>query len=144
MMIRVSAKKPSDLFSRELSIKGIALEARIYGDSPLQEFAITWAAPRSYISKRGSVDTWVKPGTIVSSYDPLLAKIIVSGNDRPEAVRNLLAALEGTTLSGIETNLEYLKAVVSSDYFQNGTYRTTSLDNFEFSLPAVEVLSQDL
>lgn len=47
------------------------------------------------------VETWISSGSIVSSsYDPLLAKLIVSGYDRPQAVQRLSAALKATRLSG--------------------------------------------
>ncbi|TVY75991.1 Urea amidolyase [Lachnellula suecica] len=87
------------------------------------------------------VDTWIKSVSIVSpAYDPLLAKVFVCAYDRPEAIRKLAAALENTTLSGLQTNLEYLKQILQSHDFQNGTYQTNTLDSFKYQVPAFEVL----
>jgi urea carboxylase/allophanate hydrolase len=144
-MIRVAAKDSSYLFAglpEAFPSQKIAIEARVYGESPLQDFRPSPGQLLEVSFPTGvRVDTWIKSGSIISSsYDPLLAKIIVSGNDRPEAIQKLSAALKGTNLSGIETNLEYLKQIVQSKDFQNGTYHTTSLDSFKLQISAFEVL----
>ena len=145
-MLRIAAHDWSYLFSDSgegFSARKVAIEARIYGEAPLQGFRPSPGQLLQVSFPDGvRVDTWVSPGSVLSSsYDPLLAKLIVHGYDRAEAVRRLSAALDGTTLSGIETNLEYLKQIVRSSDFQEGTYTTTSLDELKFQIPAFEVLS---
>jgi urea carboxylase len=54
------------------------------------------------------VDTWIERGTEVSPYyDPLIAKIVVKGSDRQDALAKLSKALEETQIYGIETNQDY-------------------------------------
>lgn len=144
-MIRVAANDSEYLFSdmkEGFPLQKVAIEARIYGESPLQDFR---PSPGQILEvtfpEDVRVDTWITSGTIVSpSYDPLLAKIIVSGFDRPEAIRKLVVALDETKISGIETNLGYLKQIITGEAFKNGTFTTTSLDTFKAHLPAFEVL----
>lgn len=146
-MIHVAAGNAEYLFENsasEFPIRKVAIEARIYAESPLQDFR---PSPGQLLEvsfpEDVRVDTWVKSGSIISpSYDPLLGKIIVSGYDRPEAIRKISAALDATKLTGIETNLEYLKRIVASEDFLNGTYTTTSLDNFQFKQAVFEVIEQ--
>ncbi|KUJ09126.1 glutathione synthetase ATP-binding domain-like protein [Mollisia scopiformis] len=144
-IIRIGAGTSSCLFtdsSEHFSIEVVAVEARIYGESPLQDFE---PSPGQLLEvsfpEDVRVDTWIEAGTIVSSlYNPLLAKVTVCGKDRPEAIRKLAAALQNTVFSDIETNLDYLTQIVSSSDFQNGTYTTTTLDAFKFQADAFEVL----
>ena len=64
------------------------------------------------------VDTWVEVGTEISPwYDPLLAKILVTGADRPAAVAALGRALGDTCMAGITTNLGLLAEAVASPAF---------------------------
>ncbi|OYW44341.1 MAG: urea carboxylase, partial [Azorhizobium sp. 12-66-6] len=88
------------------------------------------------------VDTWVETGTEVTPYyDPMLAKVIVSGADRPAALAALRAALDETSISGIETNLAYLRAIAASDLLASGKVATTALKDFAFRPESIEVLS---
>ena len=144
-MVRVAADDSNYLFenmNEGFPLRKVAIEARIYGESPLQEFRPSPGQISEVVFPQGvRVDTWIRSGTTVSPfYDPLLAKLIVYGFDRPEAIRRLATALDETKISGIETNLEYLKQIVISPDFRNGNYTTVSLDTFEAQLPAFEVL----
>lgn len=144
-MVRIAAKDSGYLFANlEVGFiaKKVAIEARIYSESPLQAFRpSTGQLLEAVFPDDARVDTWVSTGSIISSsYDPLLAKLIVFGYDRAEAVRRLSKALDGTKISGVETNIGYLKNIVRSEAFQAGTYTTTSLDSFKFQIPVFEVL----
>lgn len=67
------------------------------------------------------VDTWIETGTEVTPfYDSLLAKLMVFGKSRQEAVTKLRAALAATSISGIPTNLEYHAAIAASEKFAAG------------------------
>ncbi len=71
----------------------------------------------------------------------MLAKVIVTGADRPAALGALKAALDETRLSGIETNLAYLRAIAASDLFASGKVATTALKDFAFTPRSIEVLT---
>jgi urea carboxylase len=87
------------------------------------------------------VDTWIETGSEVSAfYDPLLAKIIVHGGSRQDALARLDGALAQTRVHGIETNLDYLRTVVSTPTFRGGGQFTRFLSEFAFPACSVEVL----
>lgn len=68
------------------------------------------------------MDTWVETGTEISPfYDSLIAKVMVHGKDRADAVAKMQAALSETRVGGIPTNLEYLKTILASQQFGEGT-----------------------
>lgn len=67
------------------------------------------------------MDTWVETGTtILPFFDSLLAKLMVHGGSRQEAVARLQEALSGTVIGGISSNLEYLGAIAGSEGFAAG------------------------
>ena len=68
------------------------------------------------------VDTWIESGTEVTPfYDSLLGKLMAHGSSREDAVKRMVAALQGTVLGGIPSNLEYLSTIVASQGFRTGT-----------------------
>ncbi|KAH7412923.1 urea carboxylase [Cadophora sp. MPI-SDFR-AT-0126] len=145
-MINVASKSPSQLFSAApedaLILSGHALEVRIYAENPLRDFKPS-IGQISHVSfpADARVDTWIEAGTKVSpSFDPLLAKIIVTGTDRPDAVKKLAAALDATQIWGVDTNIEYLRHIVKSNMFVEAKYSTTTLDTFEFHPAAIQVI----
>ncbi|XMA20165.1 hypothetical protein WAI453_012956 [Rhynchosporium graminicola] len=144
-MINVAFKSPSRLFSASprdaRTLSGHALEVRIYAENPLKYFQpSTGQIFEVSLPKHVRVDTWIKSGSkISSSFDPL-AKIIVTGSARKDAVEKLAAALEATQIWGVDTNIEYLRHIVKSDMFVEASYSTTTLDTFEFHPAAIQVL----
>ena len=67
------------------------------------------------------VDTWVESGTEVTPfYDSLIGKLMVHGSSREDAIERMVAALAGTVLGGIPSNLEYCGAIVGSPGFREG------------------------
>src|SRR5262249_4123154 len=87
------------------------------------------------------VETWVEAGTeITPYYDPMLAKIIVRGSDRDDALAKLEAALSACRIDGVETNRDYLAQVLASAGFRAGAVHTRFLDDFPYLSAAVEVV----
>ncbi|MFG1412609.1 urea carboxylase [Xanthobacter sp. VTT E-85241] len=123
--------------------KGAAMEVRVYAEIPHANFQPSAGLlTQVTFSPDARVDTWVETGTEVTPfYDPMLAKVIVSGADRPAALAALRAALEDTAISGIETNLAYLRAIAASDLLASGKVATTALKDFAFRPESIEVLS---
>ncbi len=118
MMIREAAQQLAPIDSFHLVPKGCSIEARVYAEDPARNFQ---PAPGKLSqvqfpdSKTARVETWAENGTeITPFYDPMIAKIIVTGVDRNDAVTRLRAALDATSLHGTETNLRYLRAVAES------------------------------
>jgi urea carboxylase len=123
--------------------RGASIQARLYAEDPLQDYRPSSGVLTEVVFPSDArVDTWVASGTEVSAhYDPLLAKLIVTAADRPAAVAAMRAALGETRLSGIETNLDWLGAVASSDAFVSGEVSTGTLAGIVHHPRAVRVLS---
>ncbi|TEA17660.1 Urea amidolyase [Colletotrichum sidae] len=144
-MLRVASGECKDIFrdnSAGFTVRGSSIEARIYAESPLQNFRPSPGRLRDVsFPDDVRIDTWVEAGTeISSSYDPLVAKIIATGQNRTEAITKLAVALDNTVITGVETNLGYLRAIVDSEMFNSGGFTTTSLNSFDFNAKMIEVV----
>ena len=97
--------------------RGHAVEARVYAEDPNHGHRPSTGLLTEVAFPPGvRVDTWVETGTDVGgNYDPMLAKIIAHGETRSDALDRLHAALNGTRLHGIETNLGLLRAVTAAE-----------------------------
>jgi urea carboxylase len=127
---------------REVRPEGASIQVRVYAESALHDFR-PCAGLLTHVTfpADARVETWVESGTEVSTYyDPLLAKIIVRGATRDEAVAKLRAALAETVIAGIETNVDYLRAVCGSGEFAAGAFPTSMLKQFVYTTRAVEVM----
>ena len=115
MMIQEAAGELPQLESLTRALKGSSIEARIYAEDPAKGFQPAPGKLSEVIfpgPELARTETWVESGSEVSPYyDPMIAKIIVTGSDRGEAVAKMKQALEACSISGTETNLQYLKAV---------------------------------
>src|ERR1700722_11009032 len=140
-MIRTAAEEPIELI--EPASRGASIQVRLYAEDPGRGFRpSSGMLTRARFPAEARVETWVEDGTEVTAhYDPLLAKIIVAGVDRSAAVAQLRAALEGTEIAGIETNLEYLRQLVAQDSYARGGMTTRALEAFSYAPRTLEVLS---
>jgi urea carboxylase len=140
-MIRTAAEERVDLIQPEP--KGAAIEVRLYAEDPARGFRpSSGTLTRARFPPHARVETWVEDGTEVSPhYDPLLAKIIVSGVDRNEATAKLREALAGTEVAGIESNLDYLRQLVAQEAYERGAMTTRGLETFAYAPRTLEVLS---
>ena len=141
-MLRIASGEPDVLPPEPPAPRGAAIQVRLYAESPAAGF-LPSAGTVSAFDVPGGVrcDTWVEAGTPVSPYyDPLLAKLLVHGEDRAGALGRLDAALGATTLHGVESNLAYLREVTGSAAFQSATHTTRFLDGFALRGAGIEVI----
>lgn len=142
-MVRQAAGEDPIGEAGSLVPRGAAIEARLYAEIPHANFApsaglLTEVA----FPAQARCDGWIATGTEVTPfYDPMLAKIIVSGPDRPAAIAALRRALAETRVSGIETNLDYLRAIAASPLLESGRVATTALRDFPYAPQSVAVLA---
>ena len=123
--------------------KGASIQVRLYAEDPAQDYRPS-SGVLTEVSFPDGVrsDGWVVDGTEVSAfYDPLLAKLIVTAEDRPAAVAALQSALDETRLAGIETNLHWLRTVVRSEAFVSGEVSTRALEGIVWAPGTIQVLS---
>nr|WP_277346087.1 acetyl/propionyl/methylcrotonyl-CoA carboxylase subunit alpha [Sneathiella chinensis] len=122
-----------------LTISGHALEARLYAEDPDNDFLpatgplLRLRAPEQENGIR--VDTGVREGDVVTPfYDPMIAKLIVWGEDRDKALRKMQGALAGYEVAGLVTNLEFLKNVAGHPSFAGADLDTGFIDRFRDTL----------
>lgn len=137
--IIVAQGQPLPKTQDEIFVVGHAIESRIYAEDPNNEFLpVTGTINYADFATREldvRVDTGVRTGdTIGIHYDPMIAKIIVWDEDRESAMLRMGRALDSTHLTGITTNLEFLKRVVRHPMFRAGPVNTTFLQNNQNTL----------
>jgi urea carboxylase len=139
-MVRIAADDPLELVPPTL--RGTSIQARIYAEDPARGFRpSSGTLTRVRFPTDARIESWVEDGTTVTPhYDPLLAKIIVSGVDRDTAVAHLQRALSAVELAGIETNLAYLRQLTAADVFARGEVTTRVLDKFSYAPRTLEVI----
>lgn len=128
LQLRIASGEVLPFSQSDLKIHGHAIEARITAQDPDSDFSpstglITlWNAPGG-IGVR--MDTHVYAGFSVSPfYDPMIAKLIVSGNDREQCLRRLTVALDEFEVEGIATNIPFLRRLVRHPDFISGKVTT--------------------
>jgi 3-methylcrotonyl-CoA carboxylase alpha subunit len=121
--------------------RGHAIEARIYAEDPAAGFLPTGGRIlRLRWPRDARVDAGVAEGGIVGSdYDPMLAKVIVWGQDRPEALRLLDVALADTVLLGVDTNIGFLRALAADPDVRAGRLDTALVGRRVDELAAADV-----
>jgi urea carboxylase len=142
-MIKQAAGENILQYAQTLKPQGAAIEVRIYAEMPHAEFRPSAGLLTEVtFPENARIDSWIETGTEVTPfYDPMLAKVIVSADNRLAAIEKLQQALAQTVISGIETNLDYLRAIANSDMLAAGEVATTALRNFAFTPDIIEVLS---
>ncbi len=141
-MVRMSANEMPDLCSMQPESHGHSMQVRVYAEDPGKNFQPSAGLlTQAEFPQDARIETWVERGTEVTPfYDPLLAKIIVHGSSRDAALSKIRAALDESRISGIETNLAYMRQVVASDAFSKGGVATSFLKTFPYGRRTIEVL----
>jgi urea carboxylase len=142
-MVRQAAGEALPLEQTTIKPEGASIQVRLYAEDPGRDFLpssgrlseIAWPSD-------ARIETWVQSGSEVSPYyDPMLAKIIVKGETRDDALSKLQAALDVTRIGGLETNLDYLRQFSRSDIFTRGQVLTRSLQSFAYKADSIDVLA---
>jgi 3-methylcrotonyl-CoA carboxylase alpha subunit len=124
--LRVAGGEPLPLKQEDLRIHGHAIEARICAETPDNNFLpatgtlTVYRKPACTAFERGTVrvDDGVREGDTISPfYDSMVAKLIVHGATREEALSRMDAALAETRIVGLSTNVQFLRHVVGSRSF---------------------------
>lgn len=153
--LRVAAGEPLPLRQDALRIDGHALEARIYAENPDKQFLPSTGTlrylrtPPAVQFMRGGdahgpagvrIDSGVREGDAISPYyDPMIAKLIVWGKDRDEALARMRQALAGYHVVGLSTNVAFLQRLVASPPFATADLDTGLIARHEaelFAAPA--------
>ncbi|CCE65509.1 hypothetical protein TPHA_0L01560 [Tetrapisispora phaffii CBS 4417] len=141
-MVKIAAGKPPNFDKSKIYFNGAAIEVRLYAENPANNFTPSPGLISDVVFPTSArVDTWIKKGTIISAdFDPTLAKIIVHGIDRNDAIAKMNHTLSNIKISGITTNLEYLRSIISSSMFKCENMTTNVLNSYNFTSNSIVVI----
>ena len=133
--IRVAAGEPLSFPPGEQEHRGHAIEFRINAEDPSRNFAPSPGLITTFHRPGGPgvrVDTHVYSGYRVPPfYDSLLAKLVVWGNTRDEAVVRGREALESFVVEGVSTTIDYLAEITRDEEFRSGEVDTSFVQRFQ-------------
>jgi acetyl-CoA carboxylase biotin carboxylase subunit len=133
--IKVAAGYPLSFRQEEIKINGWAIECRINAENPANSFMPSPGKVDMYLPPGGfgvRVDSAVYPGyTISPFYDSMVAKIIVWGRDRDEAIQKMKRALNELLITGIKTTVPFHLSLLENEYFIKGDFNTKFLETHE-------------
>jgi 3-methylcrotonyl-CoA carboxylase alpha subunit len=131
--LRVAAGEPLPLRQDQIRQTGHAIEARICAENPDNQFLPStgtlqvYRKPQAMAFERGAVrfDDGVREGDAISPfYDSMIAKLIVHGDDRQQALARLDLALAQTRIVGLATNVQFLRRVLDTESFAHARLDT--------------------
>ncbi|MBK8047022.1 MAG: acetyl-CoA carboxylase biotin carboxylase subunit [Anaerolineales bacterium] len=133
LQLRIAAGEPLPFTQADLNQRGHAIECRIYAEDPANQFLPAIGRVQVAVEPVGPgvrVDAGVTSGDEVTlHYDPMVAKLIVLGEDRPDAIGKLAWALRHYVILGdVITNKAFLRDVLSHPRFQLGDTATDFVD----------------
>ena len=135
--IRVAAGEPLSMPDRPITLRGHAIECRVNAEDPDHDFRPSPGTIRTYHPPGGPgvrLDSHVYAGyTVPPHYDSLLAKLIVHGNTRQEALARSILALEMFVIEGVHTTIPFLIRVLQHPDFQKGDVDTAFLERMRES-----------
>ena len=119
-----------------LKPRGHAIECRINAENPSKNFMPSPGTITSFHMPGGMnirVDTHVYAGyKVPSNYDSMIAKLIVHGLNREDAINKMIAALDEFVIEGIDTIIPYHKQILNDNNFNNGNFDTSFIEHFEY------------
>ena len=130
--IRVAAGEKMGIPRGGLKLRGHAIECRVNAEDPARNFQPCPGLVTTFHPPGGPgvrVDTHLYAGyTVPPYYDSLIAKVIVHGNDRAEALARMHQALDGFIIEGVKTTIPFLGRVLMHPDFQRGDVDTKFLE----------------
>ena len=129
--LRIASGEKLTIDREDVRPRGWAIETRIYAEDPANHMLPSTGAISRWDAPQGPgirVDAGVTTGSDVSVYyDPMLAKLIVYGSDRPQAIARLENALDAFAIDGVRANLPLLRWIVRDEWFRDGRTTTSFL-----------------
>lgn len=126
--IRIAAGKKFPFQQEDIHQHGHAIECRVYAEDPANGFLPSTGKLLQFIQPYGPgvrVDSGFTLGSDVTHfYDPLLAKLIVHAENREAAIQRMQTALHDLVVHGVVTNIDFMRAVLTTDDFKHGNVST--------------------
>jgi len=126
--LRIATGEPLGFTQEQITQRGHAIEVRLYAEDPTNNFLPSTGTIQQFIEPEGPgirLDNGVERGDeITQFYDPMIAKLIVYGENRDAAIERLQCALEQTAIFGVTTNIPLLHAIAIHPAFREGLTHT--------------------
>lgn len=131
--IKIARGEVLEFKQSDLSIKGHAVEVRVYAEDPLANFMPSIGTLSTYRKPKGEgirVDDGFEEGmTVPMYYDPMISKLITYGKTREEAIQLMIEAIDAYQVEGVETTLSFGKFVCEHEAFVSGNFDTHFVKN---------------
>jgi acetyl-CoA carboxylase biotin carboxylase subunit len=132
LQIELAMGEPLHLSQGDVQFKGHAIECRINAEDPFNDFRPSPGRLEMYYQPGGRgvrMDTHAYAGyTIPPTYDSMIGKLIVRGNDRREAINRMNRALNEFIITGIKTTIPFQQAIMQDPNFRRGVYTTNFVE----------------
>jgi len=144
--IKIARGEALSYKQEDLSIRGHAIELRVYAEDPKHNFLPDIGTLQTYTTPKGigvRVDDGFEQGMqIPIFYDPMIAKLITYGSDRAEAIAKMIRAITEYDITGIETTLNFGKFVLEHQAFTSGNFDTHFVNKY-YDPEAIEEVDED-
>lgn len=135
--IRVAAGEPLSFTQEDVVLNGWSIECRINAENPDKNFMPSPGKIEAYLPPGGMgvrVDSSVYPGYVISPfYDSMIAKLIVWGKTREEAIARMKRALNEFVIEGIDTTIPFHQRVLDHEVFVSGDFNTKFLEEYQIT-----------
>ncbi len=132
LQIKVAAGEKLPFSQNDLSIKGHAIEARVYAEDPTNGFLPDIGKLRTYKRPQGHgvrVDDGFEQGMdIPFYYDPMIAKLICYAENREEAIHKMIRAIDEYEITGLQTTLGFCDFVMKHEAFRSANFDTNFVE----------------
>ncbi|WP_296621817.1 acetyl-CoA carboxylase biotin carboxylase subunit [Marivirga sp.] len=132
--IRIAEGKALSIKQEDLTIKGHAVEVRVYAEDPQNNFLPDIGNLKVYKRPQGTgvrVDDGFEQGMdIPIHYDPMIAKLITYADNREEAISRMIRAIDEYEIVGIQTTLSFCKYVLQHEAFRSGDFDTKFIEKY--------------
>jgi propionyl-CoA carboxylase alpha chain len=126
--IKVALNETLKINQRDIGIQGHALELRVYAEDPMNDFLPDIGTITKYVPPTQDFvrldDSFIEGDTIPIYYDPMIAKLIVYGKDRADAMDKMKKAITAYQIEGVKTTLDFGHFVMDHPAFRNGDFDT--------------------
>src|SRR5699024_5179608 len=132
--IRIANNEELSFKQEDIEYNGVSIECRINAEDPIKDFMPSPGKVDMYLAHGGlglRVDSAVYPGySIPPFYDSMVAKLIVHGATRLEAVTRMTRALDVFSVEGIKTTIPFPAKLIANDVFKAGAFNTNSSTDY--------------
>ena len=129
--IKIASGMELEFKQEDIKVAGHSMEVRVNAENPLKNFMPCPGKITGINFPGGNgirLDTAIYSGyTVPQNYDSMLAKVIVHGKDRNEAITKMRSALSEFIIEGIDTNIDFIMQILGNEDFKNNNYDTSFL-----------------